>query len=119
MRLAWLAAPVAGAALLVGALAWSAPEDHGRGEVYRQLELFADVLSRAGHGFVEYIPNQTGEDPLGVVRSAEENAIIELPQEREKYGKGDAFLAESIAMSHVRYSPLKPLVLAMFGMAGA
>ena len=37
-----------------------------------------------------------GEDPLGVVRDADENAIIELPQERDKYGDGDAFLAESI-----------------------
>jgi len=40
-----VAAPVAGAALLVGALAWSAPQDQNRGDVYRQLELFADVLS--------------------------------------------------------------------------
>ena len=59
MRLAWLAAPVAGAALLVGALAWSAPEDHGRGEVYRQLELFADVLSRVEQDYVTPIDEKT------------------------------------------------------------
>ncbi len=43
----------------------------------------------------------------GIVRSPEENRIIELPQERDKYGDGRAFLAESIELSHVRYSPLR------------
>ena len=42
--------------------------------------------------------------------------VIELPQEREKYGDGDAFLAESIAMSHVRYSPLRGRSLALLGL---
>ena len=51
MRLAWIAAPVAGAAALLGALAWSAPEDD-RGDVYRQLELFADVLARVEQDYV-------------------------------------------------------------------
>ena len=51
MRLAWIAAPVAGAAALLGALAWSAPEDN-RGDVYRQLELFADVLARVEQDYV-------------------------------------------------------------------
>jgi carboxyl-terminal processing protease len=52
MRVAWIAAPVAGLAALVGALAWSAPEDHSRGDVYRQLELFADVLARVEQDYV-------------------------------------------------------------------
>jgi 5,5'-dehydrodivanillate O-demethylase len=60
---------------------------------------------------------RAGEDPLGVVRSPEENEIIELPQERDKYGKGDAFLAESIAMSHVRYSPIRDQILRLLGFA--
>lgn len=55
MRLAWIAAPVAGAAALVGALAWSAPEDNNRGDVYRQLELFADVLARVEQDYVTEI----------------------------------------------------------------
>lgn len=59
---------------------------------------------------------RAGEDPLGVVRSAEGNAIIELPQEREKYGAGDAFLAEAIAMSHVRYSPILDQIRAVLGL---
>jgi 5,5'-dehydrodivanillate O-demethylase len=49
---------------------------------------------------------RAGEDPLGVLRTAPAGAVIELPQEREKYGRDPAFLAESLAMSHVRYSPL-------------
>ena len=59
MRIAWLAAPVAGAALLVGALAWSAPQDQNRGDVYRQLELFADVLSRVEQDYVTPIDERT------------------------------------------------------------
>jgi len=51
-RLAWIAAPVAGLAALVGALAWSAPEDGSRGDIYRQLELFADVLARVEQDYV-------------------------------------------------------------------
>jgi 5,5'-dehydrodivanillate O-demethylase len=59
---------------------------------------------------------RNGEDPLGVVRSPQENELIELPQEREKYGAGDAFLAESIAMSHVRYSPIRNEIAALLGL---
>jgi N-acyl-D-aspartate/D-glutamate deacylase len=33
-----------------------------------ELTALADTLARAGHGIVEYIPNQTGEDPLGEMR---------------------------------------------------
>ncbi|MEC4895519.1 MAG: aromatic ring-hydroxylating dioxygenase subunit alpha [Oscillatoria sp. PMC 1051.18] len=53
---------------------------------------------------------QRGEDPLGVIRSPELNQIIELPQEKNKFGQGRSFLAESMEMSHVRYSPLKNLL---------
>ena len=55
MRVAWIAAPLAGMAALVGALAWSAPEDTGRGDIYRQLELFADVLARVEQDYVTEI----------------------------------------------------------------
>jgi 5,5'-dehydrodivanillate O-demethylase len=49
---------------------------------------------------------ERGEDPLGVIRDSEENRIIELPQERNKYRDGEGFLAEAVELSHVRYSPL-------------
>ncbi|MEZ6024286.1 MAG: S41 family peptidase [Hyphomonadaceae bacterium] len=52
MRVAWIAAPLVGLAACVGALAWSAPDDQGRGDVYRQLELFADVLARVEQDYV-------------------------------------------------------------------
>lgn len=58
MRVAWIAAPVAGLAALVGALAWSAPEGRDRGDVYRQLELFADVLARVEQDYVTEIDNE-------------------------------------------------------------
>lgn len=55
MRVAWIAAPVVGLAACLGALAWSAPDDGGRGDVYQQLELFADVLARVEHDYVTEI----------------------------------------------------------------
>lgn len=51
-----------------------------------------------------------GEDPLGVIRNPQDNEIIELPQENEKFGQGASFLAESMEMGHARYSPIKALV---------
>lgn len=58
MRVAWIAAPLAGMAALVGALAWSAPEDNNRGDIYRQLELFADVLARVEQDYVTPIDEE-------------------------------------------------------------
>jgi len=58
MRLAWILAPMAGAAALVGALAWSAPDDRNSGDIYRQLELFADVLARVEQDYVVDIDEQ-------------------------------------------------------------
>ncbi len=55
MRVSWIVAPVVGLAACVGALAWSSPEDRPRGEVYRQLELFADVLDRVERSYVTEI----------------------------------------------------------------
>jgi 5,5'-dehydrodivanillate O-demethylase len=52
-----------------------------------------------------------GEDPLGVVRDAALNASIELPQERNKYGRGNSFLGEAIQMSQVRYSPIRDRIV--------
>jgi len=45
-------------AALVGALAWSAPEEGSRGDIYRQLELFADVLARVEQDYVTPIDEQ-------------------------------------------------------------
>jgi 5,5'-dehydrodivanillate O-demethylase len=56
---------------------------------------------------------QSGADPMGVVRDPEQNRVIELTQEDDKYGAGRDFLMQSIAMSHVRYSPLREQIVAM------
>jgi 5,5'-dehydrodivanillate O-demethylase len=65
---------------------------------------------------------RAGRDPMGVIRDAAENRIIELPQERNKYSGGAAFLAESIELGHARYSPIKEqirsLLLASTASAG-
>jgi 5,5'-dehydrodivanillate O-demethylase oxygenase subunit len=60
----------------------------------------------------------SGGDPVGVIRDPAENALIELPQERDKYGRGREFLREAIEMSHVRYSPLRERILDLFASAG-
>ena len=52
-----------------------------------------------------------GGDPLGVVRDPAVNQCIDLPQEKNKYGRGPAFLREAIEMSHVRHSPLRDRIL--------
>jgi len=51
-----------------------------------------------------------GLDPLGIVRDPARNVMIELPQEREKYGDGPAFLAESMDLGHACFSPIKHLI---------
>jgi carboxyl-terminal processing protease len=45
-------------AACVGALAWSAPEDSNQSSVYRQLELFADVLARVEQDYVTEIDEE-------------------------------------------------------------
>lgn len=59
-----------------------------------------------------------GGDPIGVIRDAAENTLIELPQERNKYGRGREFLREAIDLSHVRYSPLRDRIMEMWAAAG-
>jgi carboxyl-terminal processing protease len=39
-------------------MAWSAPEDRSRGDIYRQLELFADVLARVEQDYVTDIDDE-------------------------------------------------------------
>ena len=56
---------------------------------------------------------RSGGDPIGVIRDPEDNRIIELPQERNKYRGGAAFLAESVQLGHARYSPTKDRIRAL------
>ncbi|MFI5403244.1 MAG: aromatic ring-hydroxylating dioxygenase subunit alpha, partial [Planctomycetota bacterium] len=54
---------------------------------------------------------RAGEEPMGVVRK--DHAILELPQERNKFGGGAEFLLRSIENGHGRHSPLKEQVRAI------
>jgi 5,5'-dehydrodivanillate O-demethylase len=56
-----------------------------------------------------------GDDPLGLIRDPAENRLIELPQEREKYRDGAAFLRDALELSHVRHSPLRARLVEIFG----
>jgi 5,5'-dehydrodivanillate O-demethylase len=58
-----------------------------------------------------------GNDPMGVYRDQPKDFIIELQQEKNKFGAGDRFLREALEMSHVRYSPIKEDVINMLDLA--
>ncbi|HXJ80587.1 MAG TPA: aromatic ring-hydroxylating dioxygenase subunit alpha [Candidatus Methylomirabilis sp.] len=60
----------------------------------------------------------SGGDPMGVIRDRADNEIIELPQERNKYGRGREFLRDAIQLSHVRYSPIRERLLEIFSGSG-
>ena len=60
---------------------------------------------------------EQGLDPLGVVREAAINQLIELPMEKNKYGDGRAFVRQLMTSQAVRYSPLQPLMFKLFGFA--
>lgn len=59
-----------------------------------------------------------GDDPMGVIRDQAENCQITFAQERNKFRAGADFLREAIAMSHVRYSPIRQQILDLLAMGG-
>src|SRR5262249_48958486 len=83
MRLAWIAAPVVGVAACVGALAWSAPPEQTRGDVYRQLELFADVLARVESDYVTEIDERKAMESAiqGMLTSLDPHSSYLNPEE--------------------------------------
>jgi 5,5'-dehydrodivanillate O-demethylase len=56
---------------------------------------------------------RAGQDPLGVIREARKDGVLELPQERNKYGAGAQLLLRSLEDGHARHSPLKEEVRAL------
>jgi 5,5'-dehydrodivanillate O-demethylase len=48
---------------------------------------------------------EDGEDPMGVVRDAQRNGRIDLPNERKKHHNSDGF-ASFMLRTHARYSPI-------------
>jgi len=96
MRLAWIAVPVLGAAIGVGAFAWSAQDESPRGDIYRQLELFTDVLARVESDYVTPIDEPkvmeaaingmlASLDPHSTYMNAEEFRDMQV-QTRGEYG---------------------------------
>jgi 5,5'-dehydrodivanillate O-demethylase len=58
---------------------------------------------------------ERGEDPLGVIRDPERNRLIELPQERDKFGVSEhEFISQWMATGSLRYSPQRDAILALF-----
>ncbi len=66
------------------------------------------ILRRLLHEQIARV--EQGLDPLGLVRDAEQNRLIDLPQEERKFGDGRAFLREALELSHVRHSPLRDTI---------
>ena len=57
---------------------------------------------------------EAGDDPIGVLRDAAHNKIIELPTEKAKLGGGPAYWREMMQQGTHRFSPLTPQVLDLF-----
>jgi 5,5'-dehydrodivanillate O-demethylase len=56
-----------------------------------------------------------GKDPINVFREGGE--VIDLPQEREKFGKGSAFLADLLSATQARFSPRRDEIVRRFAEA--
>jgi 5,5'-dehydrodivanillate O-demethylase len=75
-----------------------------------------DVPWRDANGeHIERVMN--GEDPLGIVCDTAANQCIELPQETDKCGGGNDFLAESLALGCAGYSPIRKQALELLGIS--
>ncbi|SNR53190.1 5,5'-dehydrodivanillate O-demethylase [Haloechinothrix alba] len=57
---------------------------------------------------------EDGEDPICVYRDPDRNTVIELPQEKDKFGGGEAFRKEFLNGGQTRYSPLKERIEPLF-----
>jgi 5,5'-dehydrodivanillate O-demethylase len=69
-------------------------------------QMFFEQMERVEHG----------EDPINVHRTA--TGVIDLPQEREKFGKGSAYLRDVLAATQARFSPRRDEILKLFAEAG-
>jgi 5,5'-dehydrodivanillate O-demethylase len=58
----------------------------------------------------------SGKDPINVFRDSND-ALIEVPQEREKFGKGSGYLADVLAATQSRFSPRRDEIVRRFAEA--
>jgi 5,5'-dehydrodivanillate O-demethylase len=60
-----------------------------------------------------------GEDPMNTVRGEAAMRPIDLPQEKEKFGKGSAYLADVLSATQARFSPRRDEIIRRFAEADA
>jgi 5,5'-dehydrodivanillate O-demethylase len=61
---------------------------------------------------------QRGEDPINVFRGPGDTNVIDLPQEREKFGQGSAYLRDVLSATQARFSPRRDEIFRRFAEAG-
>lgn len=61
---------------------------------------------------------EAGDDPICTYRDPDSNTVIELPQEKDKFGGGEAFRTEFLEGGQTRYSPLKGQIEELFQQYG-
>jgi carboxyl-terminal processing protease len=85
MRMAWFAAPVIGLAAGVGAMAWSSQSDTGStdAEVYRQLDLFSEVIQKVREDYVTPLDSEKAVAAAinGMLASLDPHSSYLTPQE--------------------------------------
>lgn len=81
-----------------------------------------EMLVSSDHGVVLYRKLlldqlkviEQGKDPMCVFRDHNNNKLIEIQQEKNKFKAGFSFIREALEISHARYSPIKNLILDMY-----
>ncbi|HEY2671026.1 MAG TPA: Rieske 2Fe-2S domain-containing protein [Rugosimonospora sp.] len=59
-----------------------------------------------------------GEDPINVLRGTGSNAVIDLPQEEEKFGSGAGFVRDLLTATQARFSPRRAEIVRRYAAAG-
>ncbi|MDB5776660.1 MAG: rieske 2Fe-2S iron-sulfur domain protein [Herbaspirillum sp.] len=88
-----------------GAIADRTAENLGASD--KGLAMYRKVLRR------ELKKIENGEDPMGIVRDAEKNRCIDLPNEKDKHHNSDGF-ASFMLRTHAKYSPIAQDLVAIF-----
>ena len=88
-----------------GAIADRTRENLGASD--KGLAIYRRVLRR------EMKKMEDGEDPMGVVRDAQKNQRIDLPNEKKKHHNSDGF-ASFMLRTHAKYSPIADDLVRIF-----
>jgi 5,5'-dehydrodivanillate O-demethylase len=69
--------------------------------------------------FAEMQRVDRGEDPMNVRRGPGSDAVIDLPQEVEKFGAGAGYLRDVLSATQARFSPRRDEIMRRYAEAGA